>query len=904
MVTSETVGSRRAGDVIAIYVSCVGVAIAYWLLPASVQIVDWTAAGPVRLAQFAPLRTLWLALFSACGAATLLSLMYARFHVARPALPRVLAPLSLLWIWTLPFLPWLPDRAPALLLLAGATRWCVPIAAIFGILIAWPRKNRQVAFPVPGRKGVFALTLALYTFLGLRSYATAGVSGDEPHYLIITHSLLVDRDLKIENNHALGDYLAFFGGELRPDYLQRGRDGAIYSIHSPGLPLLLLPGYAILGARGAVATICLVAALAATAVYEIALLMGGPIAALLTWVAIGFTVPFVPHAWMLYPETAAAAVVASVVLWLIKPLPDRRWIWIVRGAALASLPWLHTKFVVFLLAFVPFIMWRLRHRRTAAAAMLLPVAISCAGWLAFFYVLYGSIDPQVPYGTYTNQFVRFENVPRSLLGLFIDQKFGLLIYGPAYLLAVAGAWSMLRDRVWRSLGLAVVVATVPYLVSSSRLYMWWGGSSAPARFLVPILPLLAAPMAAAFSRMDGRLVRTTAAMFIAFGVAIAAIGVALPDRGFLFSAPHGTARLLEAVAGGGPIAVALPTFTEENWTTPLGRAMPWAVAAGVALAVAGYVTRRARGLTAFWIGAIEALTFAIAGSVLAAPASAAGRSSIVTRGRIELMNTYDPDRLRAWDYRRMTRLDAAHVLLASSLRVDRAVNEPVNGAGRIAGQFVVPPGRYEARVWFFGQHGPEGNLLVTDWRNDVLARVDGPLPNPATIALDLPVPIPFWVTLSERSGASAFRQAELAPISIVPNSRRPKFTARAVDMIQGHPGGFIVYVDGDTYPEEGAFWTRGTRRGDVLVATAGASRIGLTLHLGPVQGRVTINVAGQHLDTDMGANETRRVLVNVPEDSPLVPISIEAPASFRPADVDRRSKDMRSLGCQVRIELE
>jgi hypothetical protein len=324
----------------------------------------------------------------------------------------------------------------------------------------------------------------------------------------------------------------------------------------------------------------------------------------------------------------------------------------------------------------------------------------------------------------------------------------------------------------------------------------------------------------------------------------------------------------------------------------------------VALGGAGYITSRARRLTTFWIGVIEALTFIFVGSLLTSAASAAGREDIMTRGRIELMNAYDPDRLRGWDYRQMSRLDSPHVLAASSLSTQRGFSGPVTGGGRIAGPFVLPPGRYEARVWFFGQHGPEGSLLVTNGRNNVLARVESPLQNPATIAVALPVPIPFWVTLSEHASASVFRRAELTPISIVPNSRRSKSRVRAVDVIHGHPGGFIAYVNDNTYPEDGVFWTRGTRRGDVLVAPAGASRIALTLHLGPVHGRVTINAAGQRFDADMGANETRRVLIDVADDGSLVPISIAAPGSFRPADVDRSSNDMRSLGCQVRVDLE
>ena len=50
------------------------------------------------------------------------------------------------------------------------------------------------------------------------------------------------------------------------------------------------------------------------------------------------------------------------------------------------------------------------------------------------------------------------------------------------------------------LGLALAVA---FVLSSARLYMWWGGSSAPARFLVPIAPLLAPALALAMAKARG-----------------------------------------------------------------------------------------------------------------------------------------------------------------------------------------------------------------------------------------------------------------------------------------------------------------------------------------------------------------------------------------------------------------
>jgi hypothetical protein len=83
-------------------------------------------------------------------------------------------------------------------------------------------------------------------------------SGDEPHYLVITQSLLADHDIKIENNHSQGDYHAYYAGPLKPDYLRRGLNGEIYSIHAPGLPALIAPVFALAGHPGVMTALALV----------------------------------------------------------------------------------------------------------------------------------------------------------------------------------------------------------------------------------------------------------------------------------------------------------------------------------------------------------------------------------------------------------------------------------------------------------------------------------------------------------------------------------------------------------------------------------------------------------------------------------------------------------------------
>ena len=118
--------------------------------------------------------------------------------------------------------------------------------------VAHPAPTIQNVQRAPGRNSVVA-----HRDRRCRGGRSSRPGGDEPHYLVITQSLLKDGDLQIENNYAARDYAAYFGGDIRPDYLVRGRDGQIYSIHAPGVSAVVLPTFALLGFRGAQATMVL-----------------------------------------------------------------------------------------------------------------------------------------------------------------------------------------------------------------------------------------------------------------------------------------------------------------------------------------------------------------------------------------------------------------------------------------------------------------------------------------------------------------------------------------------------------------------------------------------------------------------------------------------------------------------
>src|SRR5207247_8901272 len=126
----------------------------------------------------------------------------------------------------------------------------------------------------------------------------------------------------------------------------------------------------------------------------------------------------------------------------------------------------------------------------------------------------------------------------GLIGLLFDQKFGLLFYSPIYLVAIAGAWLMVRQPETRYLGAVLIATVVLFSGSSSRLYMFWGGASAPARFLVPILPCLAPLIAVAVASARSASARALIGLWLVMGVGVAVAGIAWPSRLLLFSDPH------------------------------------------------------------------------------------------------------------------------------------------------------------------------------------------------------------------------------------------------------------------------------------------------------------------------------------------------------------------------------
>lgn len=375
-----------------------------------------------------------------------------------------------------------------------------PALAAAGVLAALGRRRRWSLgrwLEAP-RLGTLVLAAGLaYATVGLAYTRVVQASGDEVEYLMLAQSLWREHDLDLADNFARGDQLEFMPGLSAMPFGTFRADGRPITTHSVGLPLLLAPFYA-LGGRSA--CVLLLAALGALLTLETArlarLLTGSETAARWAWLLTAGP-PVLFYSFHTYTEVPSTlALVASLRLLLSPATPGRA----VAAALLASaLPWLHVKLIP--AAAVLGALGLLRLAGSARWAFAVTAAACGAAYLAFYGLVYGDPWPLALYGSKVPKKVRRSDPGQSLTGLFFDSSFGLLFTAPAFALAAAASAS-LRRRLTRD-GAAAVALGLALLLPLAFWQTWWAGSCPPARFLVPLAPLLAVAAATRLTRPHG-----------------------------------------------------------------------------------------------------------------------------------------------------------------------------------------------------------------------------------------------------------------------------------------------------------------------------------------------------------------------------------------------------------------
>lgn len=474
-------------------------------------------------------------------------------------------------------LAWLPaaQRAlPALGVLRGPLG--VVLLVLGGSVAVTRLADRPLPLGDPGPWRLFVLGAVVFLAVGLHYGSGLRVSGDEPHYLMMARSLWQERDLDLRDNLAREDWREDTPGPVAPHYGAPRKDGRPFPAHSPGLPLLLAPIYAAGGRLACIAALALAAAFLCVCVRWLALRAAAePVGALMAWAAAAGP-PVFFYAFHVYTEVPSAlALAASLGLLLSAPGP---WLAALAGLLASALPWLHVKMVP---AAVALALVALLHLARRSLAAFFAVAIAMAigyGW--YGHAVFGTWSPLARYGGLPEDATSGSPL-RAVLGLLFDRSFGLLPYAPVFLLALAAlssrAWWKSRDAVSQALvGVAVLAPVLTWR-------MWWGGQCPPARFLVPVVPLLCAALAVRAAAPIRGLLRWRWGL-LALGTGLALFMAARPGELMLLNRGDRPTRVWEALSGDASVGRYLPSLVQPD-PVEMRVALVWLAAVAVLLVI-------------------------------------------------------------------------------------------------------------------------------------------------------------------------------------------------------------------------------------------------------------------------------------------------------------------------------
>jgi hypothetical protein len=401
-------------------------------------------------------------------------------------------------------------------------------------------------------------------------------SGDEPHYLMIAESLISDGDLDLDNNFRERDQRWFGADDLEPGpHAQRTPSGALWPVHDVGVPVVIAPVYGIASrlaakmpeswlsrvrqTRGLFAyslvslTLIVVTAFAVRLLFLALARHSSSRRAAVVALVLALSPPVLAHAFLIFPETIAFAVVCAVV-WLLcqeqREVTASKVFLIV--LAVGFLPWLHRKYAPLVLGLALLIArrrwtWLSERSRGYQLAMLAAVLLPQLALYGWTYAAWGNVG-----GPHMLAGVPFSVawLPEGALGMLLDRERGLLGYAPIYLLAPACFALSFRESRWLLLPIALF-----YLAMASYA-TWDAGFSPAARFLVPLTPLMAL---AAVRALDSRILRIATVPLLIFQAVITAIVWDYPRA--LWPKEQAGNQALEAIPVVGPLwSSALPSL--------------------------------------------------------------------------------------------------------------------------------------------------------------------------------------------------------------------------------------------------------------------------------------------------------------------------------------------------------
>lgn len=458
--------------------------------------------------------------------------------------------------------------------------------------------------------------------------------GDEPWFLLTTHSIAHDFDLDLANNYRDQHSLAFMPRAIEP---QPGdpetSDGTIRSRHGAVLQALMAPAYRLGGRAGAMVVIAALAALGAWLLLDLTAFSPDARARLAAYATFSFAAPFLIYSQQIWAEVAAVLLAVAAFRWIDRLTAGPRresleafranWItWLMLAGALALLPAIKLRLALVSATLALVCLLRLGPALRNRGAVLLATVLAPAGALVLWLnrATFGTALGMHSWGELEVYRQPVSQLALGLNGLFFDLAYGLVACAPIWLLLFPGAVASFKRN--RRLLFEVALIAVPTLLLVASRREWYGGWSPPFRYGLVVLPFLALLLVPLFERttaagregVRGSASHSPAAGIVALALALALLSGALTvlfvvEPGWTYNLADGRHHFLHHMEArtGLDLGRLLPSATRARMATWLLPALAVVVAILAARLRRRAVAAACAGMPVLFLAALPVL---------------------------------------------------------------------------------------------------------------------------------------------------------------------------------------------------------------------------------------------------------------------------------------------------------
>lgn len=334
------------------------------------------------------------------------------------------------------------------------------------------------------------LFLAFITFFVWNKQSFYYITGDEPHYLVMTQGLIRDRTFEqtqaykteFQTRKIFKYGLAPLDANPSPanTHAVLGSHG-LFNVHNIGLPLLLIIPFFLGGTLGAKGFLILCSGFIPILIWKVSIRFNMNLVQ--RWFAVFatcITLPFLPSANQIYPDLFSGLITLSGLYWFLTLQKKRsrllEFAWI---SLLVFLPWLQIKFIAPCLLLVTGLSVK-RFLLTRCYQEMLPFLVliffSCVGLLAYNHYAFDSI-----LGPYQADALEFSRTSLMVIvGLFFDQNHGFLWQNPLHFIGLFAIGRLFYYDKFFTLFWALVFFSL--LIPNGLHPNWYGGGSFSGRF--------------------------------------------------------------------------------------------------------------------------------------------------------------------------------------------------------------------------------------------------------------------------------------------------------------------------------------------------------------------------------------------------------------------------------------